>query len=313
VAFLQDDVLTAAVEKAAPSVVNISTKHLGRSYYTRSRPVEGMGSGLILSRDGYIVTNNHVIAGAREIRVSLSDGRRLTGNVVGNDPGNDLALVKISAKDLPEAALADSDKIRVGQIAIAIGNPFGFLLEGPTVTVGVVSAVHRTIEEKSMVLEDLIQTDAAINPGNSGGALVDCKGRAMGINNAMLPFAQGIGFAIPINTVKRVVFELINYGKVVRGWLGISGLTMNEEVAEEFGMPFVKGIFIVGVTRGSPAFKYGVRERDIITSIAGEKMQNIDDLKKVLQNNKPGTEVELKILRESTVKKIQVVLEDMPA
>lgn len=311
-AFLQEEILTSAVEKASPSVVNIGTKHLRWNYYMRGRPVQGMGSGLILSQDGYIVTNNHVIAGAGEIRVSLSERRRLTGEIVGTDPGNDLALVKVSARGLPESALGDSDKLKVGQIAIAIGNPFGYLLEGPTVTVGVVSALHRTIEEKDMVLEDLIQTDAAINPGNSGGPLVDSQGRTIGINNAMLPFAQGIGFAIPINTVKRVVFELINYGKVMRGWLGVSALTMSEEVAEEFDVPQVKGVMVVGITQGSPAQKYGLRERDIITTIGGDKTPSTDDLKRALQNHKPGEGVEVKILRNGRSHSVDAVLEETP-
>jgi S1-C subfamily serine protease len=312
-AFLQDEILTSAVGKASPSVVNIGTKNLRWNSYMRGRPVDGMGSGLILSQDGYIVTNNHVVAGAREIRVSISDGRRLIGETVGTDAGNDLALLKVQARSLPESALGDSDRLKVGQIAIAIGNPFGFLLEGPTVTVGVVSALHRTIDEKHMVLEDLIQTDAAINPGNSGGPLVDSQGRAIGINNAVLPFAQGIGFAIPINTVKRVVFELINYGKVMRGWLGVSALTMTEEVAEEFDMPLLKGVLVVGITPGSPAQKCGLRERDLITSIGGDNTPTTDDLKRILQNSKPGAGVVVKFLRKGRPCSLEAVLEDTPA
>ncbi|MFQ5762951.1 MAG: S1C family serine protease, partial [Candidatus Bathyarchaeia archaeon] len=204
------------MSKVAPSVVNISTVRLIRDYYFNVHPVTGMGSGVILDEKGFIATNRHVVAGASETIVTTTDGKKFKGMVVGSDASTDLALLRVGGEKLLPAELGDSDNLKVGKLAIAIGNPFGFMLGGPTVTIGVVSALHRHIQAEDRVMEDLIQTDAAINPGNSGGPLVESAGKVIGINTAMIPFAQGIGFAIPVNTVKRVTDELAQYGRVIR-------------------------------------------------------------------------------------------------
>ncbi len=196
-------------------------------------PVQGMGSGIMVDGSGYILTNNHIVENAEGMVVSMFDGTQLDGVLVGNDPMSDIAVVKVDAgkKKLPVAKLGDSDKIRVGQLAIAIGNPFGFMLRGPTVTVGVISALKRTIQAEKGVYENLFQTDAHINPGNSGGPLINSSGEVIGMNSANIPFAQGIGFSIPINGAMSIAKELIEHGKVIRPWLGILGIGLNKEIA----------------------------------------------------------------------------------
>lgn len=224
----QSEALVKAVEKISPCVVNISATRLARDYFLHVIPIRGMGSGIIMDSDGYILTNHHIIEGARGVSVTFADGRKLAGRVVGADRSTDIAVVKVEAEDLKVAEFGDSDSLKVGQIVMAVGNPFGFLLGGPTVTVGVISALNRHIHHDGRVYESLIQTDAAINPGNSGGPLIDDEGRVIGVNTAVIPFARGIGFAIPINTAKRTARELVLYGRVVRPWLGIIGVTVTE-------------------------------------------------------------------------------------
>lgn len=215
--------IVSVVERIVPSVVNISTVRPVMDEFLHVHPLAGMGSGIVVSDHGYIVTNRHVVAGARERTVTLPTGRRFEGTVVGMDRTTDLAVLKIEASALPAAQFGDSDALRVGEQVVAIGNPFGFLLGGPTVTVGYVSALHRQIQTEEQIFEDLIQTDAAINPGNSGGPLVDLRGRVVGVNSASIPFAQGIGFAIPANVAERVVEQIVVHGRVVRPWLGMVG------------------------------------------------------------------------------------------
>jgi serine protease Do len=311
---VQKEPIVAAVEKAAPSVVNISTVQVVQDQFLHIHPVSGLGSGFILTDHGYIVTNRHVVAEARRIVVTFQDGRKVPGTVRGMDRTTDLAVVKVDSSGLAAALLGDSDTLRVGQQVIAIGNPFGFLLGGPTVTVGYISAVHRQIQTEQQLFEDLIQTDAAINPGNSGGPLVDLEARVIGINTAAIPFAQGIGFAVPVNVVRRVTDEIVVNGRVVRPWLGLVGTGLTEENAEYYGVGSSRGVLVVGVGRGSPAATAGLQRGDVITGIAGRVVRGgIRELTQVLQTHKPGDAIELRVLRGGREANVRIVLQEAPS
>ena len=261
-----EDMIVKAVEKIGPSVVTIATVQIVRNMFLQPVPVKGIGSGFVIRSDGYILTVNHVIRRARKMEVVLSSGEALSGRIVGADPATDIAVVKVEAENLPVAKLSDSSKLKVGQIVVALGNPFG-LTGGPTVTMGVISALNRSIRSKALVLEDLIQTDAAINPGNSGGPLVNIYGEVIGVNTAIIPYAQGIGFAIPINLARKVSEELITYGRVIRPWISVVGVTINEKIAAYYNLPVDKEALIIEVAPRSPAYKAGIRLGDIITGI----------------------------------------------
>ncbi|MEM3185661.1 MAG: trypsin-like peptidase domain-containing protein [Conexivisphaerales archaeon] len=289
----EDDYVIKAVEKVFPSVVAISTVH---ESFT-SPALKGMGSGIIVHPEGYIATNYHVIEGSEEVEVILSDGSRIQGEVVGIDPSSDLAVIKMARKGLNAVDLGDSDEIKVGQTVIAIGSAFGFFLNGPTVTKGVVSAVHRNVRLEDDILEDFIQTDAAINPGNSGGPLVDLDGKVIGITTAMIPFAQGIGFAIPSNTVRKVLEDLIIYGKVSRSWLGIEGITIEPNMAMRYGLAVSRGVGVAGVARGGPAYRGGVEPGDTRTKIDGRDVDDVIELRRQIRTKKPGQTIVLEIVR----------------
>ncbi len=306
-----DEWIVSAVEKISPSVVNISTVRLLRDHFLNVHPVKGMGSGVIIDSKGYIVTNHHVIAGSNRIDVTLVDGRKLSGKLIGADASSDMAIVKVGEEGLQAAQLGESDKLRVGQFVIAIGNPFG-LVGGPTVTTGVVSALNRTIQVENQVYESLIQTDAAINPGNSGGPLVDSDGKVIGISTAMVPFAQGIGFAIPINSAKKIVEELISYGRVIRPWLGVIGTSITNEVASYYELPVQVGIIVARVIYDSPAYRAGISEGDIIVRIDGEFMKSIQDLQKSIQKKKVGDRVGLELIRGHQRGIVDATLAEVP-
>ena len=281
-----------AVEKAAPAVVNINTAKLVtvrphpffddpvfRQFFGRGRDelvtprqqVErSLGSGVIMSDRGYILTNHHVIHGADAIQVSLRDGRMAKANVVGSDPETDLAVLKIDLKQLPVIAVGHSERLRVGDVVLAIGNPFGV---GQTVTMGIVSATGRN-RLGINTFENFIQTDAAINPGNSGGALVDAAGNLIGINTAIFSKSggyQGIGFAIPVNMVSSVLEDILKHGRPLRGWLGIEAHEINPEIARALGLKTADGVIITGVARASPAHRAGLQPGDVIRAIDGKK------------------------------------------
>ena len=306
-----DEWIVSAVEKISPSVVNISTVRLLRDYFLYVHPVKGMGSGVIINSKGYIVTNHHVIAGSDRIDVTLVDGRKLSGRLIGADASSDIAIVKVDEEGLPAAEWGESDELRVGQFVIAIGNPFG-LVGGPTVTTGVVSALNRNIQVENQVYESLIQTDAAINPGNSGGPLVDSGGRVIGISTAMVPFAQGIGFAIPINSVKKIVEELFSYGRVIRPWLGVIGISVTDEIASYYELPVKAGIIVARVIYGSPAYRVGISEGDIIAKIDGASIKTIQDLQKSIQKKKVGDKAELELIRGHQRGVVEVTLAEVP-
>jgi len=302
--------LVEVSEKVTPAVVNISTVRIVADFFLNPVPQQGLGSGVIFDPEGYILTNEHVVHQAKEIKVILPDGREFEGEPVGLDTVTDLAVVKIKGENLPVAKLGDSKKIKVGEFCIAIGNPFGLQ---STVTFGVISAADRSIRvEPEKVLENLIQTDAAINPGNSGGALINLKGEVIGINTAIIPYAQGIGFAIPIDTAKGIVEKLIKYGRVIRPWLGIYYLPVTPQVASRFKLPVEYGIYIASVAFGGPAHKAGLTQGDVIIKFNNRELKTTEDLKSALSRAQIGEKVSLTILREGKSKVIQLTLEERP-
>jgi serine protease Do len=294
----------------------------------RERKETGLGSGVIINENGYILTNEHVISRADEIKVTLPDKREFKAEVVGKDIYSDIAVLKVETKEkLPTAKFGDSDKIKVGEWAIAIGNPFGFMWKDskgkispqPTVTVGVISALGRSISTENRYYEDLIQTDAAINPGNSGGPLLNIRGEVIGINTAILSPVNayvGIGFAIPINKAKDIIEELIHKGKVVRGYLGVYHQELDENLAKTYGLEKPKGVLVTKVIEGTPAEKAGIKEGDIIIKIDDKEINSSQELRNTITKLEPGKKVIITILREENEKivekKIPVVIEKRP-
>ncbi|MGQ9705438.1 MAG: DegQ family serine endoprotease [bacterium] len=272
----------------------------------------GEGSGVIVSSDGYILTNNHVIENSEKIKIQLHDGREFDAKIVGSDPMTDIAVLKIDGKDLPIAKLGDSDKVKVGQIVIAIGHP---LRQSHTVTAGIISAVGRS-NVSLADYEDFLQTDAAINPGNSGGPLVNLKGEVIGINTAIASYTggyMGIGFAIPINMAKEIMEQLKENGKVVRGWLGIYIQPLTAEIAKEFNIPRDKGVLVADVVSGGPADKAGLKRGDCIVKYNGESVEDVNKLRMVVSKTKPGTNAEVEIYRGSKLIKLTVKIGELPA
>jgi len=299
------------VEKVSKSVVNINTVRLLHDFYYQVVPVQGMGSGVIIDQKGFIITNNHVIQGAEKIDATLTSGEVLSGKLVGTCASDDIAVIKVNGDNLPTAELGDSDQLKVGQTVFAIGNPFG-LAGGPTVTKGVISAVKRSIRSERGLIENLVQTDASINPGNSGGPLVDVLGRVVAINTAIVPFAQGIGFAIPVNSAKRCATEIMTHGRVMRPWLGVSGLTLTPEIASYYNLPVEKGTLITQVYPESPAEKAGMEKGDIIIGFGEKAINNIEDLVKEIQKRKIGEKTRVFLLRDGEKWIADVTLEKTP-
>lgn len=314
---------TTVVKTVTPSVVNISTvskKKLVQPFFEFSpffgdffggrpqpqyRRETSLGSGFIINKEGYILTNDHVVKEAESIQVKLSNEKVYNGKVIGEDPKTDLAVVKINTQEsLPTAVLGDSDKLQVGQWAIAIGNPFGL---DRTVTVGVVSATGRSnmgIE----TYEDFIQTDASINPGNSGGPLLNVYGEVIGINTAIVAAGQGIGFAIPINMAKQVVAQLIKKGNVTRGWLGVSIQPVTDEIAQSFGLKKARGALVSDIMAGGPAEKAGIKQGDIITRFAGKEIKDARQLQLVVADIPAGQKVDVEIYRNGKPMTLPVTL-----
>ena len=296
--FELEEKITKVVEDVSQSVVGISTVKV-MDFFLIPVPLQGFGSGFVVREDGYIATSNHVVAKVNKVRVVLRDGRLVDATIVGRDPSRDFALLKISEKiELKPLKLGDSDKLKVGQIVLAIGNPLG--LEGPpTVTMGVISALNRTIKSPSVVLENLIQTDAAINPGNSGGPLVNLNGEVIGINTAIIPFAQGIGFAIPINSAKDSLNQLLRYGKVRKAFLGVSCVNVTSSLARYYGLPINRGALVVHVHPRSPAEESGIINGDIILSVDGEPVFTVKDLQKLVSRKSSGETVRIGLIRNN--------------
>jgi serine protease DegS len=319
-----------AVETAIPAVVNIHTakvvtqrvhplledpvfKQFFGDHYTKARTQvqTSLGSGVLISEQGYVLTNNHVIEGADQIQVLLSDGRSAKATVVGVDPDTDLAVLYIHADMLPSIVIGDSDKQRVGDVVLAIGNPFGV---GQTVTSGIISATGRD-HLGITAYEEFIQTDAAINPGNSGGALINTRGELIGINSAIYSQSggsQGIGFAIPINLAKGVMTQIIETGHVVRGWLGIEAQDMTPQLAQAYGLGYRPGMLIGGVMRDGPAGKAGLEPSDIVVSINGKQIVNTSEAMKTISKQAPGTVITLAGYRKEAAFNVQVQIMQRP-
>jgi len=277
----------------------------------RKHKTTSLGSGVILKSDGYIITNNHVIKDAEKINVTTVDNKTYVGKVIGTDPKTDIAVIKIAANNLSTINMGDSDSLRVGEVVIAIGSPYGL---NQTVTMGIVSATGRSNVGISDY-EDFIQTDAAINPGNSGGALVNTKGELIGINTAIFSTSggyQGIGFAIPINVIKRVVDSLIKNGKVVRGWLGISIQDLTPDLAKQFGIDGSSGVLIADIVEGGPAEKVGIKQGDLIVELNGKTMASTKELRNLIANTPPGNKVDLVIVRDKKKMKFSVKVGELP-
>jgi len=298
------------LEKVSKSVVNINTVKLISRMLYQAIPVEGMGSGTIIDSKGQILTNNHVVGGAEKITVTLWNGEMLEGNIVGACSVHDTAIVKVNKPELPAAELGDSEKLRVGQRVYAIGNPFG-LPGGPTVTSGVISATKRTIESQRGLIENLVQTDAAINPGNSGGPLLDLEGKVVAINTAIIPYAQGIGFAIPINTAKQCTSDMIREGIAARPWLGIVGLSLSSEISRYYNLPLEHGVLVTKVTDGSPAQQVGMIMGDIILKMDRVDIGSIEDLLGEIHRRKVGDEIRITVFRRGFQQYFDVTLSAM--
>jgi len=322
-------------QKASPAVVNITTRTLEMDFFFRTIPREGSGSGFLVDQEGHIVTNNHVVADARQIQVTLSDRSTYEAEIIGVDPLTDLAVIRIKpgSKRLPALTLGDSDPLQVGQKVLAIGNPFG--LQG-TLTTGVISAVNRTIYTgDNSLLDEAIQTDAAINPGNSGGPLLDSQGRVIGVNTMIIDPTRaggsvGVGFAVPVNTVKFVLNDLIEYGRVRRGSLGIRGyeIGMISGLANALNLPVEQGVLIRDIEGGGPADKAGLRESDrvaivgryrfpvggdIITTVDGQEVKSPQDINRMLYLKRPGERVTVEYYRNNKKRSVKITLEERRA
>ncbi len=343
---MEDAVINVA-NTAGKAVVSISTEHLtkikgGRSYFgsplgdddffnrffndyfdqmpDRSFKQSGLGSGVIIDSEGYILTNEHVISGADKITVKLSDGREFKGEAKGRDLRSDLAIIKIEARNLPIASLGDSDNLKIGQWTVAIGNPFGFAMDNPepTVTVGVISALHRSLGKvisRDRDYADLIQTDAAINPGNSGGPLVNLKGEVIGINVAIFSTSggyQGIGFAIPINNVKKILSELIAGKKILYGWLGVTVQDLTDDLAKYFGLPDKNGILVAKVLENSPAQKAGIKDSDVIKKFGNKNITNLKELLSIVAKTQVGSKVKVLLIRDKKELTAEVQIGERP-
>lgn len=303
--------VTGAVERMSPSVVNIEVhQSAGRTRSGEPRERQGGGSGFVFTPDGLILTNSHVVHDAVRVAVTLADGRRMPATLIGDDPASDLAVIRVNEPGLTAAALGDSQRLRVGQIVIAIGAPYGFQ---STVTAGVVSALGRSLRSYSgRLIDDVIQTDASLNPGNSGGPLVDSAGRVVGVNTATILPAQGICFAIGINTAKFVASRLLRDGRIRRSYIGVSAQTVpvHRRVVRFYDLPKEMGVVVLGVEENSPAKRAGLREGDIIVALEGHPVAGVDDLHRVLTDVRLGVSCSLTVLRWTEKLELKVVPEE---
>lgn len=298
----------AIVARALPAVVSITTRQIERDQFNRPVPTRGLGSGFIVDRRGYILTNNHVVEGAEQIKVTLPDERAFRATLVGADRFTDLALLKIEGKDLSVLPLGDSARLAVGETVVAIGSPL-WIEGGPTVTVGVVSALGRSMEQPGLpILHDLIQTDAAINPGNSGGPLLNLAGQVVGINTAVIASAHGIGFAISVNSAKPVLRALLETGRVSRRTIGITAVSVTPQVAYVNDLPIERGALVVRVEPGGPAEAAGIQPGDVITSVAAEVVRDLHHFHESLNRRKAGEVVEVAVWREGQPLTLRPVL-----
>jgi len=296
----QESRIPVIAREVTPAVVGISTVRIDRDFFYRPVKSEAVGSGIIVNDQGYIITNDHVVSGADEITVFLSDARKFEAKKVYTDPSLDLAVIKIEAPNLTAAKLGDSDKVLVGDLAVAIGNPLGLSLQR-TVTAGIISALNRTVTVQDrrgkFLMQDLIQTDASINPGNSGGPLVNGNGEVIGINTVKASEAESIGFAIPINIAKPIVDSIVEKGRFDKPYLGIEGY--DQEMAKLLNLDVSPdgGIYVAKVEKGGPAARAGIKERDIITKIAGQRVNSMSKLRQIVYNLDVGSPVDIEVMR----------------
>ncbi len=303
--------VTRVVEQVGPSVLKIEVRHAARPGARGPKPA-GSGSGFLFTHDGLILTNSHVVHGASKIDAITQDGRTLPADLVGVDPDTDLAVVRVSAPDLPAAELGDSEALKPGQLVVAIGNPFGFQT---TVTAGVVSALGRTLRSNSgRLMDNIIQTDAALNPGNSGGPLVDSRGRVIGVNTAVILPAQGLCFAIPANTARWVASMLIRDGRIRRAHLGIGGqhVRLQRRTLRAHGIDSEHALMVVHVEAGSPAHAAGLMDGDIVIAFDGRPVHGVDDLHRVLTDARIGIGTMLTFLRRGQKRDVQVTPIESP-
>jgi serine protease Do len=307
-----DDTIVAAVEQVMPSVANVSDVKYVQDAYLQVHPVQGVGSGIVVREDGYVMTNSHVVLGAQEIQVTLQDGRTARAQVRGVDTKTDIAVIKVDYRGLPVPEMAKSAEVKIGQTAIAMGTPFG-LVGGPTVTVGIVSAINRSIQTPVAFMEQLIQTDAAINPGNSGGPLANSAGKVIGMNTAVIPFAQGIGFAIAIGPAMWIATQLIEKGEIVRPWIGISAVDLNPKIVAYYGLQVEQGVLVTGVMRNSQAAISGIRSGDIIVRLGSTDVNTVRDLIKVMDTHEVGDSVDVELYRGNQRLSGKTTLEKAPS
>ena len=291
--------VVSAAEKVSPSVAKIEVTQKGTARNGEPRELHGGGSGFVFTPDGLVITNSHVVHNASRIELSLPDGRRFPAHLIGEDPATDLAVVRIGAPNLIAVQLGNSQKLRVGQLAIAIGNPYGFQY---TVTAGVVSALGRSLRSYSgRMIDDVIQTDAALNPGNSGGPLVSSSGEVIGVNTATIMVAQGLCFAIGINTAKFVASRLLRQGRIQRAYIGVEAQTvpLHRRIVRFYDLSKETGVMIVGVTQGSPAQRAGLREGDVIIALSDQPVAGVDDLHRLLTDTQVGVKNTVTVLRRT--------------
>ena len=310
--------VSGVVEDVRDAVVNIRVRHVandqkqGQNEGGKGKPSEGSGSGFIITPDGYIVTNSHVVHGASTIQVALADGRTYPAQLIGDDPDSDLAVIRINAPELRHVHFGNSSKLRVGQIAVAIGSPLGFQ---QTVTAGVISALGRTMRAQSgRMMENIVQTDAALNPGNSGGPLLNSYGEVIGVNTAIIPSAQGICFAIASNSAELIAAWLIKEGRIRRAWLGIHGQTapVHPRIARHLGVKNPQGVLILDTEANSPAAKAGLREGDLLIGLKGKPVASIEDLQRLLVGEEIGVRSKAEIIRHTFRLDFEVVPGETP-
>ncbi len=310
----QNTAVVKAAEQVTPAVVGVTNMIRTYDFYQGQHRLQerASGSGVIINSQGYIATNYHVISQAEEIIVTLGTGEEIDARVVGQDPGTDLAVLKIAKTDLPAARFGDSDRLQVGELAIAIGNPLGLEFQ-QSVTVGVISALERSIRIGEQDFS-FVQTDAAINQGNSGGPLINAIGEVIGINTAKIniPGVEGMGFAIPSNEVEKIIQELIEHGRIIRPWIGVMIMEIDQEVAQRFELPVTQGLLVEEVVSGGPADRAGLQQGDIIIELAGEEIDTFDKLREVIEGHEIGEEVSLMVLRQEEELSFNVTFEEMP-
>lgn len=320
----EDIDFTIAAEKSVHGVVHVKTKYIDANYNNplydfffggngrqyQQEPTIASGSGVIISDDGYIITNNHVIKNAEQIEVTLNDKRSFTAKLVGTDVTTDIALLKIEVENLPKLDYGNSDKLKIGEWVLAVGNPFNLT---STVTAGIVSAKARNINilRENFAIESFIQTDAAVNPGNSGGALVNTKGELIGINTAIASRSgtyMGYSFAIPISIVRKVVLDLIEYGEVQRAYIGIQIQDLNAEIAEKLGLDNIKGVYVAGITENGAASEAGIEEGDVLTHVQQMPVNSMSELQEQISKHRPGDKIKVTINRDNEIKNFELVL-----